>query len=538
MFSLRGKENRSGFSPVSYLLLIFILAVIWRVIQLVHYKIIDTDSAYYASIARFFAEGYWERAFDPYWSPFYPFLVSLPFRLGFPLEASGIAVSLLASAGSVIVCFFLAKLVAGTRVALIAAAIAAIHPRLVIMSQTFMTESLYLFLACSALALFCYALDSSTPKKKKMSVIIFLFIGILLSLSYLTRPEAIFYFAFLFVLSISSLVLKLSFTKSVSLKASNWNYALTFIMLIGFVATSFPYLNNVARIKGGLSLGEKGSWNFYAAYRNDYKKAGIKVSEADHDYITGPKQSRKPGNYHMLKFLRRRPGSVIKRTFQNIPKALLDKIPNLMYWPLTLLSLFGIFYRKKLPRSSYRNIYVIWILIPVVIYSPLFLYRRFFAITLPLLIVFCAIGIEEMRHLVSRKFFSIFIGICVVLLLIYTNFSLSSEQRSILYKEGGLWLKKQATKHLVVSARKPELSFYAEAEFRPLDAKRMDDLQNFLTEESVTHLVVEDYILPQSHPGLSSLLDSENAPQWLHQIYVSTKEGHKLIIYEFIRDVP
>jgi 4-amino-4-deoxy-L-arabinose transferase-like glycosyltransferase len=536
VFSLRGKEDRTGFSPVNYLLLIYIFAVVWRVIQLVHYKVIGTDSAYYGSVARFFAEGYWERALDPYWSPFYPFLVSLPFRLGISLEASGIAVSLLASAGSVIVCFFLAKLVAGTRVGLIAAAIAAIHPRLVIMSQTFLTESLYLFLACGALALFCYALDSSTLKKKKTRIIIFFFIGILLSLSYLTRPEGILYFALLFVLCIASLILKRSFTKSVSLKASSWNYVLPFIMLLGFVATSFPYLHNVARIEGGLSLGEKGSWNFYGAYRNDYKQAGITVTRADHDYITGPEQSRKPGNYHMFEFLRRRPGLVIKRTFQNIPIALLDKIPSLMYWPLILISLFGIFYRKKVPRSSYENIYVIWILIPVIIYSPLFLYRRFFVITLPLLIVFCAIGVEEMRHLMSRKFFSIFMSICVVLLLIYTNFSISSEPKPILYKEGGLWLKKNATKHLVVSGRKPELSFYAEAEFYPLKAKRIDDLQDFLAEESVTHLVVEDYILPRSHPGLASLLDPENAPPWLHQVYASTAKGHKLIIYEFSPD--
>ena len=534
MFSLRGKENRSGFSPVNYVLLIFTLAVVWRVFQLVHYKMIGTDDAYYASIARFFAEGYWERALDPYWSPFYPFLVSLPFRLGISLEASGIAISLLASAGSVILCFYLAKLIAGPHVGIIAAAIAAIHPRLVIISQTFMTEALYLFLACGALALFCYKFNASILSRKKLSIVIFFFIGFILSLAYLTRPEGIFCFALLFVLCVANLTLKkIPFIKFVSLKASGWNYALPIIMLLGFLATSFPYLYNIARIEGGLFFGEKGSANFYGAYKNDYKQAGITVEKSGHDYITGPKQSRKPGNYHMLKFLRRRPGLVIKRTFQNIPKALLDKIPSLMYWPLILLSLFGIFYRKKVLRSSYENIYVIWILLPVIIYSSLFLYRRFFVITLPLLIVFCAIGIEEMRHLMSRKFFSIFMSICVVLLLIYTNFSISSKQKPILYKEGGLWLKKHVAKHLVVSGRKPELSFYAEAEFRPLNAKRIKDLQNFLAKENVTHLVVEDYILPLSHPGLVSLLDTENAPQWLHQVYASAKEDHKLIIYEF-----
>jgi len=497
---------------------------------------IDTDSAYYASIARFFAEGNWEKALDPYWSPLYPLLVSLPFRLGISLEASGIVVSLLASAGSVVLCFFLAKLIAGTRVALIAAVIAAIHPRLVIISQTFLTEPLYLFFACSALVLFCYTLDTDLLKKKNKSIVIFCYIGSLLSLAFLTRSEGIIYFILLLVLSVVNFILlKPAFIRFGSLKSSIWNYAMPFIMLLGFVVTSLPYLYNVARIEGRLSLGEKGSFNFYVAYRNDYKQAGIMVSPSGHDYITGPKQVRKPGNYHMLKFLLQRPGLVIKRTFQNIPKALLDKIPSLMYWPLALLSLFGLIYRKIVPRSSYEKIYGIWILIPVVIYSPLFLFRRFFVITIPILIAWCAIGIEELRYLVPRKFFTIFISICVVLLLIYTNFSISSQSKPILYKEGGLWLKKHAVKHLVVSGRKPELSFYAEAEFHPLKAQKIDDLLNFLAKESVTHLVVEDYILPMSHPGLVGLLDPENAPQWLHQVYSSAKEGHKLIIYEFVR---
>jgi 4-amino-4-deoxy-L-arabinose transferase-like glycosyltransferase len=534
VFSSRRKESHSGLSSFNYALLIFILAVVWRVIQLLHYKMIGTDDAYYASIARFFAGGYWERALDPYWSPFYPFLVSIPFRLGVSLEASGIAVSLLASAGSVILCFFLAKLIAGTRVAIIAAVIAALHPRLVIISQTFMTEALYLFLACAALALFCSQLNADILNRKKFSVVIFFFIGFILSLAYLTRPEGILYFALLFALCIANLTpKKIPFIKFVSLKASGWNYSLPLIMLLGFVITSFPYLYNVARIEGRLLFGAKGSANFYGAYKDDYEQAGITVDKSDHDYIRGPKQARKPGNYHMLNFLRRRPGLIIKRTIQNIPRALLDKIPSLMYWPLTLLSLFGLIYRKNVPRSSYEKIFGIWILIPVVIYSPLFLLRRFFVITLPILIVWCAVGIEELRHMMSRKVFLIFTSICVVLLLIYTNFSISSKQSPILYKEAGLWLKKQAGRNLIVSGRKPELSFYAEAEFCPLKAQTVDDLQNFLAEENVTHLIVEDYILPQSHPGLASLLDTENAPQWLHQVYSSAKEGHRLIIYEF-----
>jgi hypothetical protein len=141
-------KRRLSSSPSLVLLLIFILALAIRVVFLIHYGMIETDGAYYGAVARLFADGHWAKACDPYWPPLFPFLMILPFKLGLSLEASGIVISLLASAGCVIVCFFLAQLIAGEKAGLLAAGLAAVHPRLISISQSFMTESLYGVLVC------------------------------------------------------------------------------------------------------------------------------------------------------------------------------------------------------------------------------------------------------------------------------------------------------------------------------------------------------------------------------------------------------
>ena len=134
---------------------------------------IDTDSAYYGNIARLFAAGHWQKALDPYWPPLYPFFTSLLYRLGIRLEASSILVSLLASAGTVFLCFFLGKRLGGERAGLIAAGLAALHPLLISISQSFLTEPLFLFFSGAALALFCRIFDGQSHETKGSQPLLF-----------------------------------------------------------------------------------------------------------------------------------------------------------------------------------------------------------------------------------------------------------------------------------------------------------------------------------------------------------------------------
>jgi len=136
------------------LLALFAAAALWRVAMLAFYRMVETDSSYYGAAARFFAEGYWAKALDPSWPPLFPFFTSLPYRLGVPLEASGIAVSLVAGALVVFPVYYIARRIAGAGVGFTAAVIAAFHPRLIILSQSYLAESVYILFSISALAVF------------------------------------------------------------------------------------------------------------------------------------------------------------------------------------------------------------------------------------------------------------------------------------------------------------------------------------------------------------------------------------------------
>jgi hypothetical protein len=357
--------------------------------------------------------------------------------------------------------------------------------------------------------------------------------GLLLSLAYLTRPEAFFSLLLVLALLTWSFVLEPALKKGASPRNLAVHVLLIILVLVSFLVPSSPYLHRLMKLQGRFSLGEKAEANFYGAYKDAYKKAGIPIELSDYASITGPEIARRPGNYHVFQFARRRPGDIALRTAQNIPRALLDKMPSLMYWPLMLLSLVGLIYRKRTKRSSMDLIFGLWVLVPVVLYSPLFLYRRFFSVALPPLIVWSAVGLEELRYVVPRKIFRIFAGVGIVLLLVMANSDLSRQSWPILYKDAGRWLKASAEKPAVLTGRKPETSFYAEAEFRPLKAQNEEDLLNFLKSENVTHLVVEDYILPASHPQLAYLLNPHDAPPWLAPVYSAAKKGHTLIIYKF-----
>ncbi|MEE9269051.1 MAG: glycosyltransferase family 39 protein [Candidatus Krumholzibacteria bacterium] len=509
------------------LALIFAFAVLWRVLMLFHYKMIDTDAAYYGAVARFFAEGHWERGLDPVWPPFYPWMMSIPVRLGLSLEASGILVSLLASAGCVVCCYFLARVIAGPRVGIMAAVVAAVHPRLVIISQSLLTEALYLFLTGTALALFCQSFQVvCRDVNGRASIGIFL-TGIVLACAFLTRPEAVIFFVLLLAVTAGRAILQLARRQTLRM------FLVPLLLVAGFLVPSMPYLYDVAKTEGRWIIGEKGALNFYLTYRDAYKAEGIQVQPSDYATITGASGERKPGNYHVGEFIRRRPGMVVRRTLGNLPSAILNKIPSLMYWPLMLLAISGIAYRRGVPRSMYETLFGVWILVIAVAISPLFLMRRFFAAALTPLIVWSAIGLEELRYRTSRRVFAWSAVVAVVGFCAYTNYSLGKRSWPVLYKEAGTWLKSNAANSVVLTGRKPEVSFYAGSEFRPLEVQNIEELEEYLQSERITHLVAEDYIMPSTHPDLAYLIDPQEAPVWLRPVFSARKDGHSLVLYEY-----
>ncbi len=506
------------------------VAVVLRLVALLYHPMIDTDSAYYGAVAHWFASGHWEKAFDPVWPPFYPFLMSLLLRIHVPAEAAGIAVSFAASTACVLTFAALGNAVGGPRVQRGAAWLAAVHPKLVAFSQQVLTEALYVFLVSWALALLARATLRPGSRRGLMLA------GVCLGLAFLARPEAIaLLLAAVLFLGWDALNPSGPVPVPVSRRARAGNAAAAVAACAAcFLAVALPYLAHIAALEGRWTLGEKGALNFYLTYRDTYAADGLAVRASDFAAITAPQVPRVAGDYRIGTFLHQRAGLVLRHAAANVPRALFDKVPGLAGWPVFLIALVGLGWRRAIPRRRFEVMLVLVILAVVGSFAPLFLYRRFFVATLPAFVLWAAIGGEELAARFNRRRVRSLAVALLAALAISGQVSLARQRPPVLYRAAGKWLGGQAgtRRPLVVAARKPETAFYANAEFRPLAARDLNDLEMFLAQSGTTHLVVDDYILPQSHPGLALLLDPKMAPPWLRLVHTSTGADHRVLIYE------
>src|SRR5512140_3641530 len=127
---------------------------------LIHFiPVIETDGAAYARLAQEILTGSGERGFHPAWPPLYPYVIALFDRMLHPGMAStleGLArPDRVENAARVASCVLgtllipllhlLGRRIAGRRVGVVAACLAAFHPRLLMMSVQALTEMPFAF---------------------------------------------------------------------------------------------------------------------------------------------------------------------------------------------------------------------------------------------------------------------------------------------------------------------------------------------------------------------------------------------------------
>jgi hypothetical protein len=500
---------------------------LWRLVGLLHDATIDTDGAYYGAVTRWFAAGHFAKALDPVWPPLLPFLASLLVRAGVPLEAAGVAVSLASSTACIVTIALLARAAGGAAAGRWGAWLAAVHPKLVSFGLQFLTEALYIATTSAALVV---AIRAGGARRAACT-------GLCLGAAFLVRPEAV---ALLPALAVwhglrvprSPRTAAAGAASSRRTPRAGAALAAAAAVVIGFACMTAPYMAQVARIERRVTLGEKGGLNFYLAYRDHYARAGIAVEPSDFAAITAPEMPRRPGDYRVGEFLRRQPAAVAGRVLANLPRALADKMPGLVGWPVFALAVLGIAWRRRVPRHPMEALFAAWILCVVLSIAPLFPYRRFFAATLPPLLVWAAIALVEIVAWGGRR---ARVGVVtgVLALALAAQVSVWRREWPRLYRDAGGWLAAHAPQPVVVAARKPESAFYAGAEFRPLAATDIGSLRIFLHDAGATHFVAEDYILPQSHPALAALVDPEAAPDWLRPVHAARDARHRIVVYAF-----
>jgi hypothetical protein len=99
------------------------------------------------------------------------------------------------------------------------------------------------------------------------------------------------------------------------------------------------------------------------------------------------------------------------------------------------------------------------------------------------------------------------------------------------YKRAGLWLSRTGETDIVVSARKPQISFYAGSRFVPLPHVAPEAVPAWMHHRGVTHLFLDERMIPRTHPELFPILSGETVPPSLVPLHRECENGKEALIY-------
>ena len=219
------------------------LALILRLVVGHAIGVVETDGVRYITIARQFqATG---NPFDPLFHPLYPVILGLlqwvirDWETAGRLVATAFGVALLAPA------FALARDVIGRPVALLTAALLAVHPGLVRNSSSVLADSTYAFLLAAGVWLGWRALAAAHRALLPVA-------GVVLGLAYLVRPEAALYLVSLLIVALI-----------LAVRDRTWLGWAPWIVggLVGFSLMAAPYLVYLRRSLGHWTLSGKVAHN-------------------------------------------------------------------------------------------------------------------------------------------------------------------------------------------------------------------------------------------------------------------------------------
>lgn len=132
---------------LKYLSLLVLVAFLLRLINVLFLDyVINPDATAYITLARKLAAGDFFGFLDLYWSPLYPFTVSIFTLFSDSKEFSGIGASLFFSCLLPIAVFFLVKQQYGVKEGYLSAAITVVYPYLIKASVSIVPEPLYILL--------------------------------------------------------------------------------------------------------------------------------------------------------------------------------------------------------------------------------------------------------------------------------------------------------------------------------------------------------------------------------------------------------
>ena len=219
------------------------LALVLRLVVGHAIGVVETDGVRYITIARQFqATG---NPFDPLFHPLYPAILGLLQWVIRDWETAGRLVATAFGVALLVPAFALARDVIGRPVALLTAALLAVHPGLVRNSSSVLADSTYAFLLAAGVWLGWRALAAAHRALLPVA-------GVVLGLAYLVRPEAALYLVSLLIVALI-----------LAVRDRTWLGWAPWIVggLVGFSLMAAPYLVYLRRSLGHWTLSGKVAHN-------------------------------------------------------------------------------------------------------------------------------------------------------------------------------------------------------------------------------------------------------------------------------------
>jgi len=493
------------------LLIIFVIALILRLILVGLHKVIEEDGIIFATAAKnlILGNGLLDlelKAASNAITPFYSIFIGLGYLILKNAELSGRLISAIFGALLIVPVYLLAKEIYNKKIGLIAAFLTAIYPVLVFLSSIVYADSIYYFLVMFGAYFGWIAL-------KRDNKWLFLVTGVFFALSYLTRIEGGGYLVIVF----GFIVL---FNKK------DWKKILKYVgfVLIGFLIISLPYFVFIHNETGLWLTNAKSSLVFEFGKSNpdsdEHERNFFEL--VDEDSVRRDVYREKYES--ILKPIFRDPGGFLKNYFKN---SFIENRELVVIFPLLLflIMFFGIFKSEGLIKQSYLLLFVLY---PLLLYPLFFILTRYLVCVIPIFIIWMSKGLEEINK-ISKKlgYFAfllvVFVSLTgIVMSLSHEEFGLSKQASE--YKEMGEWLKENGYEGKTIMSRKAWATYYSNSRQVYLPYAEFDEVERYGCLNNVDLVVIGERFI-RTRPMLGHLLEMEDV---IHVI----EDPMKIVVFE------
>lgn len=530
------------------LLIIFCLALTVRLYLLFTYPHVvflhEADAMGYFSIARSIVETGGPGETATHFPPFYPFVIALVSFFANDIELAGRLASCIMGALLVFPVYLAGRELRDSRTGLYAATLTAFFGAFVDYSLQPLSQATYLTILMFAVYFGMLLLRSYSLPTAAL-------FGLTAGAAYLTRPEGIMVFAFIFFILIV-----------VTICSGGMGLKMKLIMvsspLIAFIVMALPYVVYLHRQIGVWTISGKSGITIIGVDASArLLQDGRTVGES-----LGAKKIGIMDLFSNLTDLANNYVGNLAKFSKIVPEhfPILVLLVALLGLGLSLRSALKKDDGSRLLHAAQLTVFLSGVaaVVPVFAFSNLSIAVSYILPIFPLVMIcFCAgaISIEQMLlKLLGRAGLAAGdrlrnwtpVTAAVVVILCYLSFvpfwsQLASEDfrefaasQEFFLKDTGLWLKNNTPENSVVMSRWSNMAFYADRKWSYLADGKVREVIDYAKKHGVGYIVIDTSAVPRRRPELAPLLNPSTSHDGLRPVYAQGEHGIGVIIYQVL----